>query len=262
MEAVASLLLQRLSVPGSVLQQHGASFRDLLQPHDVATLRSAQQLFHASIWVPAILYYVCRLSDDPPRFPCTISWSIRRAAPRHTQHALWLAGWWQVCRVVLAQGDVVGTAFASSMVLTGVVAVMLCPVGISPFFDAVHYVAAGIYMVDHFVLLSFFGVTAVYCYGFGLSIALFLLSTTHLHRLHSEIGAHFPADIAMEGRRQVVQALPPQSLRRLFQAELAEMVFEYAMFIIFISGMCTGIDDVAGGSAPVPSSTISGAREA
>ena len=35
---------------------------------------------------------------------------------------------------------------------------MICPVGLSPALDVVHYAASALYMVDHFVLLAYFGV--------------------------------------------------------------------------------------------------------
>ena len=63
-----------------LLASNSDAFLGQLQPSDVATLRTAQGLFQASIFLPAFLYHLCRLSDDPPRFPCTISWSIRKGA--------------------------------------------------------------------------------------------------------------------------------------------------------------------------------------
>eukprot|EP01050_Picozoa_sp_SAG11_P018293 SAG11_NODE_2743_length_3020_cov_1.882574_1_plen_175_part_00 len=71
----------------------GALFRNGLEPEDVLQLEVGQALFQCSLFVPAFLYHICRVSDDPPRLPCTISWTIRRGAPRYAQHVLWLAGW-------------------------------------------------------------------------------------------------------------------------------------------------------------------------
>jgi hypothetical protein len=60
----------------------GALFRSGLELADVARLEVGQALFQCSLFVPGFLYHVCHASDDPPRWPCTISWSIRRGAPK------------------------------------------------------------------------------------------------------------------------------------------------------------------------------------
>jgi hypothetical protein len=75
-----------------------------------------------------------------------------------------------------------------SQVLTGVVGVMLCPVGVSCAFDIVHYAASALYMLDHFVLLSYFGVSWPYCAGFFTSLALFFGATHYLDTVLVGIG--------------------------------------------------------------------------
>eukprot|EP01050_Picozoa_sp_SAG11_P018294 SAG11_NODE_2743_length_3020_cov_1.882574_2_plen_146_part_00 len=143
--------------------------------------------------------------------------------------------------MVLKQGDTFGTFFVLSMVLTGVVGVMICPVGVSHAFDVVHYAASALYMVDHFVLLSFFGVSWPYCLGFVVSLALFFSATRHLDTVLASIGIEFPADMTMARRERILMALSEAAREQLYRAELAQMVCEYALFFVFISGMCSGL---------------------
>eukprot|EP01051_Picozoa_sp_SAG22_P021530 SAG22_NODE_4787_length_1164_cov_1.140845_1_plen_278_part_00 len=240
---------QQLLAPGAALAARGAQFRSQLQPADLGRLDAAQALFQASLWVPALLYYGCRLSDSPPRFPCTISWSIRRGPPRWAQHALWLAGWYQAAAAVLPQRDAFGTCFVLSMVATGVVGVMLCPVGVSPAFDVVHYAASALYMVDHVVLLAFFGVTTFYCLGFFGSLVLFFAATSRLDTVHTAIGVEFPPGLTMDGRAKIEAALSGPARATLRRAELVQMAFEYLLFFTFISGMCSGLPPTSGDGA-------------
>jgi hypothetical protein len=55
----------------------GAAFRAQLTPDDIVGLYTAKWLFHASSLVPFLLYHAARLPDLRPRFPCTISWTVR-----------------------------------------------------------------------------------------------------------------------------------------------------------------------------------------
>ena len=56
------------------LRKNGARFRAGLTAQDIAQIQTAQTLFHLSLVLPALLYYVFRTSDAVPRFPSTISW--------------------------------------------------------------------------------------------------------------------------------------------------------------------------------------------
>ena len=45
---------------------------------DLTDIAVSQALFHISMLLPPFLYWVCRTPDADPRFPATISWTIRR----------------------------------------------------------------------------------------------------------------------------------------------------------------------------------------
>jgi hypothetical protein len=61
------------------LMQWGDRFLARLRrtPASVANLNLARNLFHACNFIPLVLYHL-RLSDSVPRFPHTISYSIRK----------------------------------------------------------------------------------------------------------------------------------------------------------------------------------------
>jgi hypothetical protein len=190
---------------------------------------------------------------------------------------VWLAGWSQVASVMYRAGDHFGLCFLAFMVSTGIVAVVLCPVGVSSKHDAVHYVAAGLYMVDHFILCEYFGVSPTYVRAFAAALLAFFVFTTWqssvlaqvLLSTGGQVGA-FNAAMTTFGHRaahpscydtpsQDQTAISPhmsneeraallRSLhmsvgvkRQLFVAELAEMVTENLLFFFFISGMASGL---------------------
>lgn len=119
---------------------------------DVAQLRLAQAIFHGSSFVPLLLYHM-KLSDDQPKFPATISYSIRHGVPRWAHHAIWLAGWAVMLRMIRGPaGDASVRAFGYQMVATGVVAVILCPLGQGKTSDRVHFFTSGMCVDVHCVL--------------------------------------------------------------------------------------------------------------
>ena len=77
--------------------ESGARFRALLGPGEVANLRRAQALFHASLFLPALVYFVLKLGDAVPRFPATISWTVRRGLPRLVQVRVCVRACVRVC---------------------------------------------------------------------------------------------------------------------------------------------------------------------
>ena len=74
------------------------TFHHTLDERDLATLKLSRNIFHASTFLPFLLYHL-RLSDEKPLFPATISHTIRKGPPRWAQHALWLAGWGALMKI-------------------------------------------------------------------------------------------------------------------------------------------------------------------
>ena len=66
------------------------------------------------------------------------------------QHGIWLAGWAQMLFVLRRNPDggsaaatTFGVWFAAQMIATGVVGVVLAPVGVSARHDLAHYISSG-----------------------------------------------------------------------------------------------------------------------
>ena len=60
-------------------------------------------------------------------------------------------------------------------------------------------------------------------------------------RYRPRLGVKFVADMTMARREKIVSALPEVARQRLHRAELAQMACEYALFFVFVSGMCSGL---------------------
>jgi hypothetical protein len=210
---------------------------------DLTDIAVSQALFHISMLLPPFLYWVCRTPDADPRFPATISWTIRRGTPKTVQHVCWLAGWLNLSPVLARDWRVL--AFAAQMVLTGCAAICVCPVGVSRSFDMVHYVGSLAYMLDHIILFHVLDVPAGYQRGFYLSLAVFLCSKLALETSKARAGVVLPPHLSNEGVLRTLRALPAPHRRRVWLSELVEMISENALFAFFISGMGAGVSSAA-----------------
>lgn len=177
--------------------------------------------------------------------------------PRYTHHALWLAGWAFFYKAVLRTKDRAATLFATQMILTGLTSVVLCPLGQGPLSDKIHFVTAGMYMVDHHVLLYLLGVPYKYCIGFYGSLAGFAwaLKANKRERLLCGLNAEEGDDrtegagVAARGESGARAEGDGQagvvgggSMHRVWNTGMAVMLLEYTMFISFVSGMASGVN--------------------
>ncbi|KAL1495214.1 hypothetical protein AB1Y20_017078 [Prymnesium parvum] len=201
-----SLLLDPSSVP--LLQRHGTALRHALTPSDVLLLARARDAFHCCWLLPLALYL---LTDPQPKLPASISWTIRRGAPRAVHHAAWLLGWLLLARVLLARGDLAVRLFFAQMLATGVIGVILFPLGRSPRADRIHWCASLAYMCDHIVACGLLGVAPPYVRAFCAAFALMAAASL--------------AERALGARRRWVRV-----------AELCFMLGEYGLFISFVCG--------------------------
>ena len=101
----------------------------------------------------------------------------------------------------------------------------------------VHHGASFLYMVEHFAMLVFVDMDAVYARGFACSLAVFLVFTLSLKRVKE--GHENPSEASNDALRLHRRKLPRRVRRSIFLIEFFEMVAEYAMFIFFVSGLDT-----------------------
>jgi hypothetical protein len=226
----------------SRLSAEGGTFRNALTAQDLAAIRLARNWFHASQYLPCLLYYA-GASDAQPRFPATISHTIRKGIPKLAHHVSWLIGWWIWYGVLQRRGSASVRLFAQQMFATGIVTTFICGVGQGKISNRVHFVGAGFYMLDHIVLLSLLDTARSYQVGFYASFMLMVGAIKRSKALELDIGlGSEDADLWDEEQRSRQLAKAPAPLRRkLWWTELCIMVFENALFTSFIAGMTSAL---------------------
>lgn len=217
----------------------GAGCRSALDAADFADFAFAKACWHLTIFAPLALYVVGAANDAAPRFPITISWTVRRGLGRVVFHCCWVVGWLRFLRPLVRHRDACGASLAASLQMwaTGVVAISLSPVGVSDAVDLRHYASSGKYMVDHAVMMQLFDVGGSFARGFVASLLLFFVATFYLKVVKSKHGEDVPADATNDFRAAQRAKLPPAARREIGLVEFAEMVFEYGLFTCFVAGI-------------------------
>jgi hypothetical protein len=220
-----------LFVPFSGLSAQGAAFRSVLSASEISQMALARNLFHASWAVPLILY---ALTERRPRlFPMSISWTIRRGVPRLINAALWIAGWTILLSTVIQStgGFFAVSQFVAQMFATGALATLFCPLGSGrKLQDAVHWVAALVYMVDHVVMFGVLGMKRGFLAAFLACFALMAVCQ--------------PTTKPDAERVLARQSGGGGSGRAPGENEAAEwgfMLGEYGLFASFLCGMLSGV---------------------
>ena len=207
-------------------------------------MRTGQLCFYATFVVPTLIYYCAPawLRPDPsPRFPATISYTIRRGLPKWVHHTIWLGGWHCVLGAHAGPARPLGRAFLCQMVATGVVATVLAPCGHTVPLDALHYLGAFFYMVDHIALLRYWRMPLWSAAGFAASFLAFAVATRAKKGFKHRNGLALPVNAcpkAIEVAAAEKLGPPSAPLRaRLWQLEAAEMTAEFGLFLFFVAGM-------------------------
>lgn len=214
------------------LDQSGRNFRAKLTEEDVAQMRLARDIFHLGAIVPPILYYL-RFSEAKPKFPATISWTIRKGYPKRVQHIIWSTGWLLMYRVLRRAGDAFIKAFAKQMFATGVVCTWIAALDQNAILDKVHFATAGLYMFDHSVLCELVAMRRPFKIGYYGSFSLMLIA------LAAFKGFGIDSEAQVGG---LLKTLSPQRRRLFWWIELAVMIFENALFTFFLSGLVSGLN--------------------
>lgn len=220
------------------MRDSGSSFLASLTKADIRRLRAAQLLLVSALALPLALYHA-RTSEARPLFPNTISWSIRKGMPRHASHALWTAAWLMMLSVFQRRGDFNTRMFALQMFAKGIITVLLCPAGSDGVRWKIHKYGATSYLLDHQTFAWLLDMRPVYMLGFW---ACFFCS-----EVGAAISRHLMGSVQPETRKQDIPPLlrSEASTQRiqngLWYSELMQMLTENGMFMLFVSGMLSGV---------------------
>ena len=130
--------------------------------------------------------------------------------------------------------------YSATMLLSGIISVILCPLGKSKKSDGVHFVTAGLYMVYHIPMMSLLNMPWwPYRSGFYAGLVALGLAMKHLRRLHDKAGV--PNDAEEEVKDAALEQAPKELQREVHRTKAAIMVAEYGLFVAFVSGMAAGI---------------------
>ena len=203
---------------------------------------TAKRLFVLSSVLPPIFYYGMRQKGEVKKIPATISFTIRRGLPRFVHHTLWIAGWYKMSKVMRGAGNRLTKLFALQMFATGIVSVVLCPLGKSEKKNRIHAITAALYMIDHFVLFDLFKTPHKFRYAFVASFLFFCYFLRRVKEFNKKHQLAEEGDNDVTRRRNQIRALNKKYQNSLFISELFVMLFENTMFLSFTGGMTKGLD--------------------
>ena len=230
----------------TLFQKSAASFFESLTSQDRATIKLARRIFVANTFINLGLYYSCLSPDSPggkQKFPCTISWTIRKGFTRYSNLVIWSAGWYQMLKLFAKRGDLTAKVFAAQMYAVGLVVCYFAPVGQSRIQDTVHAIGAGLYFVYHCVLFDYVRTTALFRAGFYVSFACFLASLRRIRQIEDMYGFMTESDYfkgSKKGRQNALLMKEPVK-RNLRWNKLLQMISENTMFLSFTLGMTSGL---------------------
>jgi len=177
-------------------------------------LRTAQLCFYGCFIFPTAAYY-CGGCDALPRFPATISWTIRAGLPKHVHHVLWLSGWFHVIMALGLSGRHLGFAFSTQMMVTGIISIIFCPTGHNQVQDNIHHLTALMYMLDHLFLFYYWKIKPSYLWAFTSCLLIFTMTMTIKNRLKRHTGMQHPPGMS---NGEIIASISKLELheRRLF----------------------------------------------
>lgn len=217
----------------------GATCRASFDREDMGYFLVAKNLWHVTVFLPLMLYFLGLANDASPRFPITISWTCRRGLGRIVFHLAWIAGWVRFLAPLLKHRDACFWNLAASLQMwaTGFFAMSFSPVGVSASTDLRHFRASGKYMVDHAIMMQLFAVEGNHARGFVAAGLVFGVATSYLKIAKARHGEDIPAGASNDFRVAQRAKLGGLARLELGAVELVEMVSEYAIFMCFVSGI-------------------------
>ena len=214
-------------------------FNSTFDEEEYGDLFKGQCFFYLCFVLPTFVYYVAKVPDPRPRFPATISWTIRKGPAKWCHHFLWSVGWAYVLRAFWNRP--LGLIFATQMAATGVVAIVLAPCGHTKLMDTVHYTTAAVYIFDHVPLFYYLRVPSIHLYSFSVCFVVFASATYCSKRFRERSGVYLAPGANADAIATTICKNVDLSKRRWLRAlGCLEMAGEFGLFFAFVSGMLTG----------------------
>mmetsp|Transcript_14740 Transcript_14740/g.18225 ORF Transcript_14740/g.18225 Transcript_14740/m.18225 type:complete len:157 (+) Transcript_14740:364-834(+) len=141
--------------------------------------------------------------------------------------------------------------FAIQMWVTGVICTFICQLGQGKLSDAIHFVTATMYMIDHVVLFSYLKTRRIFRSAFYVSflaMAAAMREKKRIHREHDLFSGEYSLDdidvnnghsIAKEHEK--LSRLEPVIRNKIWWMDVFIMTFENLLFTSFVSGMTSGL---------------------
>jgi len=239
------------------IRAEGSELRKSVTSDDVLILKRARLLFHLCSILPPLTYYFSRgylAVDRPPKFPATISFTIRKGLPKKIQTILWAGGWALMYRLIHRRTKHASQHFYSSllrrytlqMIGTGVCTIELFPLGKSDTADIFHFMGAAKYMLDHIILMDVLKMKPLYRKMFFWSFGMLVLNCGVVRSIEVLAGIAKESDTSVttaQRAKQISQKLSPPARSRLFLSELLVMLFENLLFSSFVQGIPSGLEE-------------------
>mmetsp|Transcript_19509 Transcript_19509/g.25270 ORF Transcript_19509/g.25270 Transcript_19509/m.25270 type:complete len:151 (+) Transcript_19509:303-755(+) len=131
--------------------------------------------------------------------------------------------------------------FVYGMIAIGIVAMGFAPVGQSVVQDKIHYLTSFFYMFGHLFIIFYFNISPLHSFGFAFSFLFFMMKTLRLRKLKDTYNFHHPANISNDAVVARIAKLSANQRLHLTRCMFLEMIFEYAMFLAFITGIDSGL---------------------
>lgn len=229
----------------SKLRQVSLEFRSRLTPEDIVTMKFGRYCFILSLLAPAIVYFSGFGPDEEPKFPCTVSHSIRGGLPWLTNQIFWIPGWYVNLKIINAKGPDFMKFFCHQMVATGLVMSAFFPIGKTRFKNKMHLVLALAYMFDHHVLFYLYNHTTIWRASFYFCFFVFLWCIKEKKRLCIKYGLAGEEDPehVRNGRTSIKEFSKknPKIGKKIFKLDLAIMILENGLFFSYILGIPSGL---------------------
>jgi len=268
---------KRLLMYCNKFDQEGKLFRKNITSKDMKTLKLARLWFHLCSLIPMFVYYYFGVIDKPPKFPATISFTIRKGITKKLSFVTWIIGWSCVYNVIQRRcggrpsslfssllpklycnstttkpSSSLITNFITCMIGTGLWTTQLFPIGRDTLSDVFHFCGASIYMIQHIVLMDVLKMKSSHRRRFYTSLVTLLLSVATVRTIERRQPQLFHVEgAAPKGKthstakyRRQIEKLPTNVRNLLFLADLIVMISENLLFTSFVHGIPSGLVDI------------------